>query len=197
MPTAELAPDGGRVAYAVTGEGPALLLVPGWLSHLELGWAIPVERRFHQALSSGRTLVRYDRPGCGLSDAYDGPRTMELELDTISAVVEALGLTSFDVLGTSLGGPVAALWAAERPETVSRLVLYGGWATVGRSATRTAGGTCSGWSAPTGAWVRTCSPSSTRPTRTRPPAGGSRRTSAPPRPRRRRRPSCGWPSSWT
>jgi len=119
--------EGGRVAYAVTGTGPFLLLVPGWLSHLELGWAIPAERRFHESLSSGRTLVRYDRPGCGLSDAYDGPRTMALELATISAVVDSLGLTGFDVLGTSLGAAVAAQWAADRPETVSRLVLYGGW----------------------------------------------------------------------
>ena len=121
--------EGGRVAYALTGSGPLLLVAPGWLSHLELGWSIPAERMFHEALSSGRTLVRYDRPGCGLSDPYDGPRTMALELATISAVTEALGATRFDLLGWSLGAAVAAQWAADRPETVSRLVLYGGWAT--------------------------------------------------------------------
>jgi pimeloyl-ACP methyl ester carboxylesterase/DNA-binding CsgD family transcriptional regulator len=126
--TAQL-PDGGRIAYALTGSGPFLLVVPEWLSHLELGWAIPAERMFHESLSSGRTLVRFDRPGCGLSDPYDGPRTMALEVATIAAVTEALGITSCDVLGWSLGAPVAAQWAATRPEKVSRLVLYGGWAT--------------------------------------------------------------------
>ena len=121
--------DGGEVAYALTGSGPFLLMAPGWLSHLELGWAIPAERMFHESLSSGRTLVRYDRPGCGLSDAYDGPRTMALELATIAAVTEELGITSCDVLGWSLGAAVAVQWAAAHPENVSRLVLYGGWAT--------------------------------------------------------------------
>ena len=121
--------DGGKVAYALTGAGPLLLVVTGWLSHLELGWSIPAERMFHEALSSGRTLVRYDRPGCGLSDPYQGPRTMALELATIRSVTEALGATHFDLFGWSLGAPVAAQWASERPVTVSRLVLYGGWAT--------------------------------------------------------------------
>ena len=149
-------PGGGRVAYAVTGSGPPLLLVPGWLSHLELGWAIPAERRFHQALSSGRTLVRYDRPGCGLSDAHDGPRTLELELAAVTAVVAALGLDRVDLFGTSLGAPVAAQWAAERPGRST------GWCSTaaGRrgapSATRTAGATCSAWWARTGGWGRTC-----------------------------------------
>jgi pimeloyl-ACP methyl ester carboxylesterase/DNA-binding CsgD family transcriptional regulator len=127
MGTARLA-DGGRVAYALTGSGPYLLVVPGWLTHLELGWAIPAERMFYGSLSSGRTLVRYDRPGCGMSDPYDGPRTMALELATIAAVVEALDITRCDVLGWSLGAAVAVQWAAQHPETVSRLVLYGGWA---------------------------------------------------------------------
>ncbi|WP_230973474.1 alpha/beta fold hydrolase [Aeromicrobium terrae] len=125
--TAELAGVGG-VAFETTGRGPYLVVVPGWLSHLQLGWAVPVERTFFDALAQGRTLVRYDRPGCGLSDAYDGPRTMELELDTVSAVVDALGAADVELFGFSMGAPVAAQWAADHPDVVSKLVLYGGWA---------------------------------------------------------------------
>src|ERR1044072_9139010 len=91
--------SGEPIAYAAPRSGPVLVVAPGWLSHLERGWAIPAERMFHEALSSGRTLVRYDRPGCGLSDPYEGPRTMALELATIGAVTEALGATGFDLSG--------------------------------------------------------------------------------------------------
>lgn len=132
--------DGTQVAYAVTGSGPPLVVAPGWLGHLELDWSIPAQRLFHESLSSGRTVVRYDRPGCGLSDPYDGPRSIEHELATLAAVVDALSVERFDLLGWSLGAPVAARWAADHPETVSRLVLYGGWATgaaIGDEASRT------------------------------------------------------------
>jgi pimeloyl-ACP methyl ester carboxylesterase/DNA-binding CsgD family transcriptional regulator len=52
---------------------------------------------------------------------------MALELATIAAVAESLEIAAFDVMGTSLGAPVAAQWAADQPGTVDRLVLYGGW----------------------------------------------------------------------
>ncbi|WP_229661803.1 alpha/beta fold hydrolase [Phycicoccus endophyticus] len=98
------------------------------MSHLELDWAIPAQRLFYGSLSSGRTVVRYDRPGCGLSDQYSGPRSVEHELATLGAVVEAVHLERFDLFGWSLGAPVAARWAADHAQSVSRLVLYGGWA---------------------------------------------------------------------
>jgi pimeloyl-ACP methyl ester carboxylesterase/DNA-binding CsgD family transcriptional regulator len=121
-------PDGTSVAYAVSGTGPPLLVVPGWLSHLELDWALPAERMFYSALAQGRTLVRFDRPGCGLSGPYEGPRTLALEVETIAAVAAALDLVRFDLFGFSLGAVVAAQWAADHPGTVERLALYGGWA---------------------------------------------------------------------
>src|SRR6478672_2073419 len=55
--------DGTKVQFAVVGRGPVAIYVPGWVSHLELGWAVPAERLFYEGLADGRTLVRYDRPG--------------------------------------------------------------------------------------------------------------------------------------
>ncbi|MGN6742162.1 MAG: alpha/beta fold hydrolase, partial [Amnibacterium sp.] len=127
------------MAYAVAGSGPALLVVPGWLSSLDLDWSIPAERLFAESLSAGRTFVRYDRLGCGLSDPYDGARTIELELSTIEAVVRELDLERFELFGWSLGAPVAVRWAAEHPASVARLALFGGWASgaaIGDDASR-------------------------------------------------------------
>lgn len=120
--------DGTSVAYSTVGTGPALLLAPGWVSHLELDWALTPQRRFLEALAHNRTLIRYDRPGCGLSDAApSSPALPELEMEVIGAVTAAVGVERFDLVGMSLSAALAVRWAAGRPETVRRLVLYGGW----------------------------------------------------------------------
>ena len=122
-------PDGTTLAYATAGDGPLLLLIGGWLSHLEMSWALPAERHFLEGLARGRTVLRYDRPGCGLSDrpAQVGA-SLASELDNVAAVVAAAGGGRCDVMGSSLGVPVAIEWAVRQPDTVGRLVLYGGWA---------------------------------------------------------------------
>src|SRR6478609_4060266 len=119
--------DGTVVRFAVAGAGPTAIYVPGWVSHLELGWALPAERDFYEGLATGRRLVRYDRPGCGLSGATDRTDLVQLELEVLQAVASAAGADRFDLIGASFGAPLAVRWAARRPETVSHLILYGGW----------------------------------------------------------------------
>ena len=121
-------PDGTAVAYAKAGTGPPLLFIGGWLSHLELSWAFLPERSFLEALAQGRTLVRYDRPGCGISDRIPKAAwSLRLERDTLQTLREAVG-TRFDLMGSSLGVPIAIDWASRYPDTINRLILYGGWA---------------------------------------------------------------------
>ena len=122
-------PGGVEVAYATAGHGPPLLFVGGWLSHLELSWALPAERRMLESLAEGCTLLRYDRPGCGLSDRRSvSPPSVESELDVVAAVLAAAGVDRTDVVASSLGVPLMIEWAARHPESVDHLVLYGGWA---------------------------------------------------------------------
>ncbi|MDR6971562.1 alpha/beta fold hydrolase [Leifsonia shinshuensis] len=120
--------DGSAIAVATVGEGWPVVYVSGWLSHLERGWELPEERAFLEGLAAGCRLVRYDRAGCGLSDPTSRPPSLEYELEQLAAVVAELGDEPFDLIGASLGAPVAVAWAAAHPGTVRRLVLYGGWA---------------------------------------------------------------------
>jgi hypothetical protein len=63
----------GGAACATAGRGPALLVPAAWLSHLELASRDPAVRAFYAPLAAHRTVVRYDKPGCGLSDPWPGP----------------------------------------------------------------------------------------------------------------------------
>ena len=120
--------DGTDLAVAAVGEGHRVVYVSGWLSHLQLGWDLPEERAFYESLAQGSRLIRYDRAGCGLSGPTERPPSLEFEQEQLAAVVAGLGPEPFDLVGTSLGAPIAVAWAAAHPETVRRLVLYGGWA---------------------------------------------------------------------
>lgn len=121
-------PDGVRLAYAMTGQGPPLVKAANWLTHLDHDWRSPVWRHWLVGLSRHRTLVRYDERGCGLSDRDVAEHSFEAWVRDLEAVVDAAGLERFPVLGLSQGAGVAVAYAARHPERVSRLVLYGGFA---------------------------------------------------------------------
>lgn len=123
----EVTTAGTPIAYASLGTGRPVVYITGWLSHLQLSWELPEERAFYESLARGCRLIRYDRSGCGLSPASERPPSMEFELQQLSAVVATIGPEPFDLVGTSMGALVAVAWAAAHPESVRRLVLYGGW----------------------------------------------------------------------
>jgi pimeloyl-ACP methyl ester carboxylesterase/DNA-binding CsgD family transcriptional regulator len=119
--------DGARVAYATVGSGPALLLPALWISHLELEWGFDEFRSFIAALARRRTVIRYDRLGTGLSDPSQ-EASLETEVRTVEALVDALGLERLSLLGISWGGCTAAAFAARHPERVRCVALVGAYA---------------------------------------------------------------------
>ncbi|QCQ93659.1 alpha/beta fold hydrolase [Rhodococcus sp. SGAir0479] len=121
-------PAGARVAYACMGQGPPLVVPAAWVSHLELQWQDPAYRAFFAPLSAVRTVVQYDRLGCGLSDPWPQAQGLDSDLTVLQAVTAHLELERFDLLGISLGAPVSIAAAARFPERLGRLVLYGGYA---------------------------------------------------------------------
>jgi pimeloyl-ACP methyl ester carboxylesterase/DNA-binding CsgD family transcriptional regulator len=122
------APDGARLAYAVHGRGPPLVRVATWLTHLELDWESPVWSHWLERLGERHTVVRYDERGCGLSDPDPRDPSVATWADDLDAVTHAAGVDRFALLGVSQGAAVAVAYAAQYPERVSDLVLYGGYA---------------------------------------------------------------------
>jgi pimeloyl-ACP methyl ester carboxylesterase/DNA-binding CsgD family transcriptional regulator len=120
------APDGVRLAYAVHGSGPPLLVVSCWLSHLQHDWQSPVWRHFLDELGGIATVARYDERGFGLSDWSVRDLSLAARVADLETIVDALGWERFALLGMSGGAPVAISYAAQRPERISRFVLYGG-----------------------------------------------------------------------
>ncbi|NLD68870.1 MAG: alpha/beta fold hydrolase [Limnobacter sp.] len=118
------ATDGIRIAYATAGEGSPLVRVNNWFTHLELDWTHPVWRHWWAALADRRMLVRYDPRGSGLSDRDPAVVTLDALVSDLEAVVDALELSRFPLLGLCQGGVIAIAYAARHPERVSRLVLY-------------------------------------------------------------------------
>ncbi|MEP1209021.1 MAG: alpha/beta fold hydrolase [Rhizobiaceae bacterium] len=130
------ADDGVKIAYSVSGSGPPLLRTAHHPTHLELDWEEPVERQFVEELQRTRTLIRMDQRGCGLSDWDIDDMSPERSALDMLAVVDQLGLDSFDLLGCSSGGLIAVEFAAQFPERVSKLILLGGYVD-GRSVRET------------------------------------------------------------
>ena len=115
-----------NIAYQVTGSGSLdLVMVPGWVSHVEQAWEEPSFAGFLQRLASFSRLIFLDRRGTGLSDQVAGPSTMEERMDDVRAVMDAAGSERAALFGISEGGPMCSLFAATYPERTTALVLYG------------------------------------------------------------------------
>ncbi|PWK56782.1 alpha/beta fold hydrolase [Silicimonas algicola] len=120
--------DGAKIAYCVSGEGPPVILLPSWLTHLEFQRRSVAWKPWLEALSSRYSLVRYDPRGCGMSDRRVDDLTFVAWVRDLDALVGHLKLDSFSLIGVCQGGAVALEYAARHPGRVSHLVLFGTYA---------------------------------------------------------------------
>ena len=117
-----------HIAYQVTGGGSIdLVLVPGFMSHLEADWESPARTRLLQRLGSFCRLIRFDKRGTGLSDRVKIP-TLEERMDDVRAVMDAAGSKKAALFGYSEGGPMSILFSATYPERTTALIIYGSYA---------------------------------------------------------------------
>jgi pimeloyl-ACP methyl ester carboxylesterase len=118
-----------NIAYQVLGQGPLdLVLVPGWVSNVDIFWEEPSLARFLQRLASFSRLILFDKRGTGQSDRVADMPSLEVRMDDVRAVMDAVGSESAALFGYSEGGPMCALFAATYPDRTRALVMAGSYA---------------------------------------------------------------------
>src|SRR5262245_809177 len=113
-----------HIAYQVFGHGPEnLVIVPGFISHIEHVWDSPDQARWLNHVGKRARVVIFDKRGTGLSDRLGQLPNFDQRMDDTRAVMDAAGISQATILGVSEGGSLAALFAASHPERCSGLIL--------------------------------------------------------------------------
>jgi len=117
------------IAYQVLGDAPHdLVLVPGWISNIEVIWEEPTYVRFLSRLASFSRLILFDKRGTGLSDRVADLPSLEVRMDDVRAVMDTVGSKRAALFGFSEGGAMCALFAATYPERTTALIMNGAYA---------------------------------------------------------------------
>ena len=111
---------GGRRVHVVErGEGPPLLLVHGFGAS-----TADYEEHVQGLLARSHRAIAVDLYGFGWSErSADFRYDLALWSDQLAGTLDALGAARASVVGHSMGGAVAAYFAAHHPERVDRLIL--------------------------------------------------------------------------
>ena len=110
--------DGRTLVYLRAGSGPALLLVHGLLGY-SFSWRYTVP-----ALAKIATVYAPDLPGAGFSEpTEDMDCCFRASAERVLRLMDSIGVTDCDLLGTSHGGAVAMMAAAIAPRRIRRLIL--------------------------------------------------------------------------
>jgi pimeloyl-ACP methyl ester carboxylesterase/DNA-binding winged helix-turn-helix (wHTH) protein len=118
-----------NIAYQVIGDGPIdLVCSNGWVSHLEYMWEEPSFASLLMRLASFARVILYDTRGAGLSDQLPDAPGLDLRVDDLRAVLDAVGSRKTVLVGISGGGAVCGLFAALHPERTQGLVMIGSYA---------------------------------------------------------------------
>jgi class 3 adenylate cyclase len=118
------------IAYRQIGdESPIdLVIVPGYVSHVEMGGDLPQAQRFLARILTYARVIVFDKRGTGMSDPVPTVPTLEERMDDIRAVMDDAGIRRASFLAVSEGAPMALLFAATYPDRCASLILAGGLA---------------------------------------------------------------------
>jgi class 3 adenylate cyclase len=115
-----------RVAYQVVGDhGPDLLFVPTGMFPIDLIWDEPTVAGHLRRLASFSRLILTDLVGGGSSDdLLDDEPALQLWVDGLLAVLDAVGSESASLFTMQGAGLPAIQLAASHPQRVRSLVLW-------------------------------------------------------------------------
>ena len=103
--------------YEIHGAGEPLVLIAGLNSDHKL------YRGFLSQLAANYQVVVFDNRGVGQTGKPDIPYSIEMMADDTAGLLDALGITGAHILGTSMGGRIAAALALQHPRHVKSLIL--------------------------------------------------------------------------
>jgi pimeloyl-ACP methyl ester carboxylesterase len=111
--------NGIRLHYWRTGdEGkPAMILAHG-ITDYGLNWA-PLAAEFENEFD----IIMYDARGHGFSEKPDGPYSLEMHVQDLIGLIEALEIKKPVLMGHSMGGSTVALAAATYPEAPAAVIM--------------------------------------------------------------------------
>jgi len=117
------------IAYQVLGKSNLdLVYVPGFVSNLDRYWENPIWFDFFSRIKGFSRLILFDKRGTGLSDRVAGVPDLEVRMDDVRAVMDAVGSERAALFGQSEGGAMSMLFAATYPERTRSLILFGTYA---------------------------------------------------------------------
>jgi class 3 adenylate cyclase/pimeloyl-ACP methyl ester carboxylesterase len=119
--------DGVRIAYSLDGHGPPLLICPQFIESFSLAFMLPPQEAFLRRLGEGRTAIRFDPRGVGLSQREVTAIPFAGLVEDLRAVIQAADLGPSAIFAPTSSGTRSIALAAEHPELVSALVLYGAY----------------------------------------------------------------------
>lgn len=117
---------GVHLAYQTYGSGPLdILVMPGFVSHVERAWENPASRTFLASLMQLGRLIVFDRRGIGLSDRVGSAPGIDVTAEDIGTVMRAVDSRRIVLFGASECGPACVKFAVGEPRRVAGLILFG------------------------------------------------------------------------
>jgi len=112
--------NGVNIYYELHGpeNAPVLVLNNGLLMNAATSWVFQTN-----AFSARYRVLQYDYRGQGQSDHPEGLYSMELHVEDLSALLQALAIESAHIAGISYGGEVAQAFVLKYPQKTRSLIL--------------------------------------------------------------------------